>query len=225
MEEARTLDVSDALLTRYTCRAFSKRPLEREILSSILKSANHTPSWANTQPWEIFVAEGEVVDVLRQGFLENFRQDIPGEADIPRAEHWPASISERIHSLMAERSKALDIERSDDAARMAIAEQNRQFFGAPAVIFLCMDRSLGSWSMHDLGMMSQSIMLAAWEKGVASAIAYNMVVYPGLIRSALGIPEELAIVIGIALGFADDENIQNTFRSSRRSLEEVVRFR
>ncbi|MDO8736002.1 MAG: nitroreductase [Thermoleophilia bacterium] len=219
------MNVSDALNSRYTCRAFKPQPLDKEIILAILESANRTPSWANTQPWEIFVTGGEVLETLRQSCLENFRKGIPGNSDIPRAEHWPPAIATRIQGLMAERSKALEIDRADEAARNAIAEQNHRFFGAPAVVFLCLDRILESWSMHDLGMMSQSIMLEAQEHGVASAIAYNMVVYPDLIRKVAGIPEDLAIVIGIALGFADDENIQNTFRSSRRSLQEAARFR
>jgi nitroreductase len=45
------------------------------------------------------------------------------------------------------------------------------------------------------------------------------------VRAELGIPEELLVLIGIALGYADPEDPEREFRSSRRTLEEAVRFR
>ena len=87
-----------------------------------------------------------------------------------------------------------------------------------------MDRCLTSWSILDLGMMAQSVMLAAQDLGVDSAIAVNLVCYPDVLRAELDIPEELLIVIGIALGYADKSDPSDCFRSSRRSLGDVVTF-
>jgi nitroreductase len=101
-------------------------------------------------------------------------------------------------------------------------ENNFRFFGAPAVVYLCMDRTLSPWSLFDLGALSQSIMLAARELGVDSAPAVMLVGYPELIRSELGIPDNLAIVFGIALGYADADHPQNSFRISRRPLQEIA---
>jgi len=78
--------------------------------------------------------------------------------------------------------------------------------------------------MFDLGSLSQSIMLAAQEYGIDSAPAVNLVAYPKIIRKEIEIPDELSIIIGIALGYKDNESLQNTFRSNRRSLDEVVRL-
>ncbi|MHB1413024.1 MAG: nitroreductase, partial [Thermoleophilia bacterium] len=97
------------------------------------------------------------------------------------------------------------------------------FFGAPAVVFICMDRSLSQWSVFDLGMLSQSIMLAATERSIGSAVAYAFVAYPQLIRAELDVPNEFSVVIGIALGHEDAEHVQNRFRAPRRPLTEVVR--
>ena len=80
---------------------------------------------------------------------------------------------------------------------------NRRFFDAPCAVYLCMDQTLGTWSMFDLGAMCQSICLAAQDHGVESAIAINLVVYPDVLRDELLIPRDLLIVIGIALGYAD----------------------
>jgi nitroreductase len=72
--------------------------------------------------------------------------------------------------------------------------------------------------------MAQSIMLAALEQGIDSATAINTVVYPDVIRGELCIPEELQIVIGIALGYVDRSGPEDAFRSERRSLDDAVRF-
>ncbi len=101
---------------------------------------------------------------------------------------------------------------------------NRAFFGAPCAVYLCMDQTLGAWSMFDLGAMCQSIVLAAQDHGVDSAIAINLVVYPDMLRNELGIPRELLIVIGIALGYPDATDAEDAFRSARRPLSDAVRF-
>ena len=68
------------------------------------------------------------------------------------------------------------------------------------------------------------IALAAQDHGVESAIAINLVVYPDVLRTELGIPRELLVVIGIALGYADAQGPEDSFRSERRPLSEAVRF-
>ena len=67
-------------------------------------------------------------------------------------------------------------------------------------------------------------MLAALEQGVDSAVAINLVVYPDVIRAELSIPEELQIVIGIALGYVDENGPEDAFRSERRELDDAVKF-
>jgi nitroreductase len=51
------------------------------------------------------------------------------------------------------------------------------------------------------------------------------VCYPDVLRAELGIPDDLLIVIGIALGYADPSDPEYSFRSARRALAEVVRFK
>ncbi|MHB1362071.1 MAG: nitroreductase [Thermoleophilia bacterium] len=218
------MNVSEALRSRYTCRDYKAETVSEETLAAIFAAATRAPSWANTQPWEIHVAGGETLEGLRSACLDNFKSGVPGNAEFPRPEKWPAALEERMHSLGAARFESLGIERGDEDARKAISENNNRFFGAPVVAYLCMDRSLTAWSILDLGLLAQSIMLAAEELGVATSIAYNLVIYPDLIRNALGIPEDQIILIGIALGYAKAESVQNRFRSPRRPLEEAVSF-
>ncbi|MCL4473438.1 MAG: nitroreductase [Actinobacteria bacterium] len=218
------MNVSEALASRYTCRDYQAKPVARETLNAIFAAATRAPSWANTQPWEIYVAGGDTLEGLRQACLQNFLNGVSGSSELARPDKWPAAMQERMHSLGAARFESLGIERGDEEARKAMSENNNRFFGAPAVAYICMDRSLTPWSIFDLGMLAQSIMLAAEELGVATSIAYNLVIYPDLIREALEIPAGQIILIGIALGYAKTESVQNRFRSPRRPLEEAVSF-
>jgi nitroreductase len=218
------MDVEDALNNRFTCRAFKQDPVNKETVLKILKEAIRSPSWSNTQPWEIFVAGGEVLERIRRAYMENFANDVKSNPDIPMADNWPEQHKQRTKNLGVSRYKHLGISRDDKVARNASWRLNYKFFGAPLVVYLCMDKSLKEWSMYDLGSLSQSIMLAAQGHGVDSAPAVTLVAYPKIVRKEIEIPEELSIVIGIAMGYKDNESSQNTFRSTRRPLDEVVRL-
>ena len=67
-------------------------------------------------------------------------------------------------------------------------------------------------------MPSSLRMMSGW---AASVIA---TADPDIIRKELPIADHLAIVIGIALGLPDPDSPQNRFRSTRRTVGEVVRF-
>ena len=68
------MDVVDALSTRFTVRAFKPDPVDRSTLERTMEAALKSPSWANTQPWEIYVAGGEVLNRLRKAYLANLER-------------------------------------------------------------------------------------------------------------------------------------------------------
>jgi len=218
------MEVIDALRQRYTARAFTKEPIDRNTLEKILEAALRTPSWANTQPWELHIAAGAVLDRLREAYVKNLKDCVPRNPDLAGPKQWPPALQARMELLRAERTATLERVCLDKSALKDLAEMNYHFFYAPAVVYVCMDRSLTPWSVFDLGLVSQSIMLAAKHYGVDSAVAVTLVAHPDLIRQELKIPENLSIVIGIALGHADPGHPQNQFRSPRRTVKEAVSF-
>lgn len=219
------MNVHEALIKRYTCRAFKPDPVSPELVKEILEWANRTPSWGNTQPWQIYVTGGEVLESLRQGSLDRFSQGIAGNPDLPVPQDWPEAMKKRYTAVGKERFALLAQELDKDNIVQSILERNYAFYDAPVVIYLCMDKSLTPYSMYDLGALSQSIMLAAAERGLDTAPAIMLVQYPDMIREALGIPDHLAIVLGIALGYGDGGSIHNRLRTSRRPLSEVASFK
>ena len=153
---------------------------------------------------------------INQAYLEKHRNHAPQVPDITTPKNWPADISARFKALTSGIALA-----AGEAAKQ-FGELNQKFFHAPAVIYLCMDKSLTAWSVFDLGALSQSIMLAATERGLATMPAVTLVHYPDVLRSRLDIPDHLSIVFGIAIGYEDTRHPINKFKSARRPLSDVA---
>jgi len=219
------MTVIDALNARATVRAFTSDPVGENTLRKIFEAALRAPSWANTQPWEIHVAAGEALERLRTAYGDHLKNCAPRNPDMPVPKQWPVAHQKRMEHLRGERLAVLQRECKDPAAIEEMAALNYRFFNAPVVVYICMDRTLTSWSVFDLGLFAQSLMLAAQEYGVDSAPAVTLAAHPGLIRAELKIPDDQVIVIGIALGYKDAEHPQNTYRSPRRTFEDAVRIR
>jgi len=219
------MNVIEALESRTSIRAFKPDPVSRETILKILQAATRSPSWANTQPWEVFVAAGEALNRLRQGFEGRLREGKPRNLDLPAPPKWPDVFQKRMAALMADRSKIPGVTPAGQDMRQAMMERNYRFFDAPAVVYLCMDRALTPWSVFDIGMLSQSIMLAAREYGVDSIPAVMLVAFPDLIRAELDIPPDLLVLFGIGLGCRDAQQPTNQLRTVRRPLDEVVRIK
>jgi nitroreductase len=60
------MNVSEAIRLRKSVRGFKPQPVPQEVLRQILETAIHSPSAMNTQPWEISVVSGKVLDDLKQ---------------------------------------------------------------------------------------------------------------------------------------------------------------
>ncbi len=219
------MNVIAALAARRTVRAFLPDPIPPETLRAILEAALRAPSWANTQPWELYAAVGEPLERIRSAYAEKLAACAPRALDLPAPQSWPEAQEGRMSSLRAERAATLERACPDPADREEMARLNYRFFNAPAVVYLCMDRSLSAWSLFDLGLCAQSLMLAAQDLGIASAPAVMLAAHPDAIRAELGIPGSLSVVIGIALGREDAGHPQNAYRSPRRAFAEAVKIK
>jgi nitroreductase len=212
------MQVQEALAARRSFRAFLPKPVEKEKLTAILEAAQRTPSWANSQPWEIFVASGAALEKIREGFAKKRDAGAKSQPETEFPREWPEAAQRRTRQL------GPDMARDCGEAVKDFGKQNQIFFGAPVVVYLCMDRALGHWALYDIGAYSQSLLLAAIDEGIGGIQAAQVVIYPEPIREALKIPGNLQITIGIALGYVDKDHGINNFVSARDPLEQVVRW-
>jgi hypothetical protein len=135
----------------------------------------------------------------------------------------PAYIQERMATIRNERMQLLGLDPADPASFKVFMEWGTRLFGAPVLVVICMDKVL---NCHlDLGMLVQTICLAAQGFGVDSLIAAGFISQQDILRKELQIPESLSIVIGVGLGYPNPKSIINSYRSPRRPITEVVRYK
>ena len=117
---------------------------------------------------------------------------------------------------------ALFSSRREKAGLAEVKEASQaQLFHAPAVAYLTVPKTASHWALLDLGGFEQTLLLAACARGVDSVPAYNLIKYPDILRDELGIPDDLALAVGVALGYAKDVPL-NAFRSTRRAVDEIL---
>ena len=102
------MDVVDALNKRVTVRAFKPDPVDRAMLEKIMEAALRAPSWANTQPWEIYLVGGEVLNRLREAYLANLKNCVPRNPDLSAPKQWPPALQKRMETLRSERMATLE---------------------------------------------------------------------------------------------------------------------
>ena len=212
------MNVIEAITSRHSTRAFLSTPVEREKLDAVLAAAVRTPSWANTQPWEIFVATGNTLERIMKGYQQKHAEKAPAAPETPMPAKWPEAEQKRIKQLTP------DMARDCGDAVKQFTPLNQAMFNAPMVVYICMDKTLSEWSLYDIGAYAQSFMLAALEQELSTVPAIMLAIYPEILRYELKIPDNLKITIGIAIGYADKEHGINKFVSSRSPLAETVRF-
>jgi nitroreductase len=217
------MDVIEAILARHSVRDFSSRPVAKDILMKILEVATWSPSGGNGQPWEVFVASGETMEKIRKLYHERPQGGAARPVGSSGPPPQPAYIQERMRTIRNERLKLLGLDPADPASGNIFIEWGRRLFGVPVLVVVCMDKALSS--NLDIGMFIQTICIAAQGYGIESFIAGAFVSQPDILRQELGIPESLNIVTGIGLGYPNSNNIINTYRSPRRPIQEVVRYK
>src|SRR6266540_967073 len=102
------MDVIDALNARFTVRAFKSDPVDRHTLERVMEAALRAPSWANTQPWEIYTAGGEALSRLREAYVANLKNCVARNPDLAAPKQWPPALLMRMDALRSERMATLE---------------------------------------------------------------------------------------------------------------------
>lgn len=217
------MELSTAIETRKSIRAYLEKPVEKEVISSILESAVKSPSATNIQPWKIYAVTGDVLEVIKRQNLNLYYAGSRPTIEEPVL-HGP--FKERRKELAIALFKLLGIKREDTDRRREWTARGHAYFGAPVVLILtsCNYISGGTWSLLGIGSILQSICLAAMEYDLGTCVSEQGVSYHDVLRMHLDIPEEENIVVSIALGYPDVESPVNKLESSREPLDNVVHW-
>jgi nitroreductase len=68
------MELSECIQTRKSCRSFLPKTIDKGILEKVFKAANRSPSYMNSQPWELFVMAGDKKAAPHPGL--SFRQRV-----------------------------------------------------------------------------------------------------------------------------------------------------
>lgn len=213
------MEVKQALMERRSIRGFQERPVSKEILREVLTLATRAVSATNSQPWELAIVTGKVLDELRRANAECFRGGMP----VDYQEQKPAGVYRTRQIEVAKQLFAsMEIAREDREKRGWWTERGFRFFDAPAGILVCMDSSLHGDYRLEIGCVVQNICTAAMEYGLGTCVAYQPVIYQSGARKLLGIPATKELICGIAIGYPDDSFPANQVVSHRESLDAVT---
>lgn len=221
------MNVSEALATRKSIRAFRPDPVARYTIESILEGAARAPSGGNLQPWKVHVLIGDAKDELVRRTKE--RMAVNPRGGTPEYHIYPPELTEpyatRRFRVGEQMYATMGIPREDRARRLQQFVKNWEFFGAPVGLIISIDRQMQQGQWADVGGFIQSIMLLAREYGLHTCPQEAWAPFHEVIREYLKVPPEEMIFCGMAIGYADESAAINTLVSERAPLEEwcVVR--
>jgi nitroreductase len=203
-------------------RQYKPEPVPEEVLTEIIDVAKWSPSYKNSQPWETIILSGAKKEALSKLLLENLEKDVTPTPDLPHPTSWPEKEDARMVLSAKKKSEATGLPFNDPNALREAIKKNFLFYNAPHVIYLFQEASLSQWSLFDMGLFAQTLMLAAKDKGISTVPQAFATNYASDIKKFLSIPETKRLILGISIGYADMESPANQYKSYRAETNEFV---
>ena len=235
------MSVRSALYGRNSTRSFSSKEVSNDTITALLENALQSPSGGNMQPyknsdchWRLKschisrltdeqcsrtknYCEGSIAEkakVLWQGNV------IPN-SDYNLLVRYPKHLLKRKQDTGFGLYGHLGIERNDYAQREKQMTRNYDFFGAPAALFVFVNKKLGAYGTLDAGIFLQSLMLSAHEEGLGTCAQASVAAWSTPVRSRFAIPSGYKLLCGMSLGYPDDGHV-NEFRPTRANVQGLI---
>ena len=222
--------VDQAITSRMSTRAFLPQTVDRKILMHLLEVASRAPSGTNTQPWKVYVLQGPTRDALvdKVCTAHDAVRDNPElgaqykEEYAYYPEKWVSPYIDRRRENGWGLYGLLGIGKGDKDKMHAQHQRNYRFFDAPVGLMFTIDRVLNRGSLVDYGMFLQSIMVAARGHGLHTCPQAAWNGFAKIILPHIGAGADEMLVCGMALGYADESALVNTFDTSRVGAEDFT---
>jgi nitroreductase len=210
------MDVAEAVKRRMSTRAFKPDPVPGAVVRELLEAAAQAPSGGNLQPWRVYALAGEPLAAFKALVAATPMQE-------PEYEVYPPNLWDPLRTRRyvcgEDLYASIEISREDKPARLRQLAKNTSFFGAPVGLFFCLDRKVGPPQWSDVGMFMQTFMLLAVERGLATCAQEFWARYPKTVAEFVGLPDDHMLFSGMALGYADEDQPINQWRTRRDPLE------
>lgn len=221
--------ITEAITNRSSKRAYLSKPVPRDIQEKILNAAAMTPSGANMQPWITYaISDKEVLKNIGDAIIEKMQSGVENDQFIQYYPlNWVAPYKKRRLETGVGLYKLMGVDRKDYETRTKMWHDNFRWFGAQTVFFVFTDKANienAQGALLDCGAYMQSIMLAAQEFEIDSCPQGATTEFGKVIADVLDIPDNLALLYSVVLGYEDKDAKINSYQPQRVSLEENVTF-
>ncbi|MDO4911987.1 MAG: nitroreductase [Lactobacillus sp.] len=216
------MDFDDVYASERVTRKFSNKRVSSRQIKQIIQLAQQSPSLLNSQPWRVYAITDKPLRQLRSEFAEWWdRKEKPYEDFTTLLKvKWNTFATQNIANFGAAQAYFFY-----DKINL-FNESNRAMFNAPCILYLTVPKDSPYWSVYDLGIFSQSIMLNALNCGLGVMPAHNLVAYPDLIRKYVPIPDDEMVAMGIGIGYKDEnaEVNHDKFIPSRLPIDTIYKM-
>jgi len=221
--------IVDAIVKRSSKRAFLPKPVPRDIQEKILKAAAMTPSGANMQPWTTYaISDENVLKSIGDAIIDKMNSGVENDQFIQYYPlTWKAPYKKRRIETGVGLYSLMGVDRKDVETRTKMWHDNFRWFGARTVFFVFTDKAMidgAQGALIDCGAYMQTIMLAAREYGIESCPQGSTTEFGRVVADVLKLPENLALLYSVVLGYEDKDAKINTYKPNRVELEENVIF-
>jgi nitroreductase len=224
--------VDAAITSRMSARAFTAQQVPHETIKHILQVASRAPSGTNTQPWKVYVLQGESRNSLVEKVCaaHDALRANPGLAAEYCEEYdyypekWVSPYIDRRRENGWSLYGLLGIGKGDKDKMHLQHQRNYQFFDAPVGLMFTVDRVMGRGSLLDYGMFLQSLMVSARAHGLHTCPQAAWNGFSKIILPHLGAGPDEMLVCGMALGYADQSIAVNTFHTPRVAVDEFTHW-
>ena len=216
------MDVSEAVDSRKSIRAFLETPVDDLLIKELLEKSSRAASGGNLQPWKIYVINGETMNSFHKFQSEWTEPETPAYAIYPENLKEPYKTSR--YEVADDMYSLLGIAREDKEERFKQVLKNYEFFGAPSAFFCFVDRQMGRPQWSDLGMFLQTFMLLAREVGLDTCPQEAWAMKQESVTAFVEAPDKLMLFCGMAIGYQDVSEKVNELRTTRRPIEDWATF-
>ncbi|AEB09117.1 nitroreductase [Desulfobacca acetoxidans] len=210
------MEVKEVIYRRRSIRAFTPAPIPKKTLMQLIGAAIQAPSARNIQPWQFIVVTGKARARLAHSLLTRYEQDLAQGRQLPAIE-LPEPYQARARRFTESLAPAAVHEPTFDLIRGSL-----NFYGAPAVILLALDRRLSPDRLFDVGAAAQNLLLMAEAQGLSTCVIGLVLWYQDLIRQELQLPESVNLITTIALGIPDRTSPLFDHSASREDAAEFL---
>ena len=219
------MEIIEAIRTRRSIRSYKTKLVPKKVLEEIIEASQWAGSPGNMQPWEFAILGGNTMKEFKKRLAGKIDAKAPSELEFLPPLNVPELYDKRRTKYYRENFDRYvyppGTENVEEKKRAHFLK-GAQLFDAPNAIIIYTDRAFLNipWGIMSIGIIAQTVCLAAVAHGLGTCIMGRPVDWPNMLRDLLGIPQSKVFVCGMAIGYPDSEDRINNVPRLRLPLED-----